>query len=86
MLSDLNIAAICISRSRIFNILVEERKYLHSLYLGTFEVERKGPGGEATFYYQNNPCGGMLDPVQLEIHDLVPTTTSPTTPSNESKF
>ena len=47
-------------------------------------MEAKGPGGEATFYYQKFPCGGMMNPFQLEIHDLVATTASVTTPSNES--
>ena len=48
-------------------------------------MKRKGPGGEATFYYQRNPCGGMMDPVQLDIHNLSTTTPMPT-PSNESEF
>ena len=47
-------------------------------------MKAKGPGGEATFYYQKFPCGGMMNPLQLEIHDLVATTASVTTPSNES--
>ena len=55
-------------------------------FSGTFKVEAKGPGGEATFYYQKTPCGGMLNPFQLQMHDLAATSTAITTPSNESKF
>ena len=56
------------------------------IFSGTFEVEAKGTGGEATFYYQKTPCGGMLNPFQLQMHDLASTSTAITTPSNESEF
>ena len=52
------------------------------LHLGTFEIETQGSGGEATFYYTNAPCGGMPNPIQLDINGI--DQFHATNPSNES--
>ena len=55
------------------------------IYVGTHEVTPSGSGGQASFYYQKFPCGGMDHPLRLEIKGLAASNSDKTNPSNQSK-